>query len=582
VADSLGATTPPANLEVLELDAAQRLEDFKREHGDKFKTIAERGTFLDKDDVGQFLDRSLPGMDELMAFLEISKRVESKAYRCVVVDTAPTGHTLRLLAMPVLLRKWLGALDVLLAKHRYMKSIFSRSPQPDEIDTFLTGMLASVKKMQRLLRDPKRAVFVPVMLAEMLSIDETSMLLRELAHKKVPVSDIIVNRLYPASDCPVCSDIHARQFQELKLCLPQLSQYVVWAAPLYPEEVQGVTSLNTFWKDVVRVTAATSAPSGALADLRPLVEFAPELPSKEIQLVLFAGKGGVGKTTLACATALRLAQDLSERSVFLFSTDPAHSLSACWDRHIGSQPTSLTRRLSAMEIDAQAEFKELRNAYEKELAHFIKSLLGKVDLKFDREVMERIMDLSPPGIDEIMALTLVMDLLSAKKYDVFVLDCAPTGHLIRLLELPQLIDDWLKTFFGLFAKYGRIFRLPKIFRRMTQISAQIQQLRKLFADPSRSTIYGVSILTEMSFEETKDLVGSAKRLNISLPVIFHNLATAPSSCSLCSALVQRESKLRSKFLETFPSTAQPLVYRRGEPRGLTNLEALGQVLYQER
>ena len=72
-----------------------------------------------------------------MAFLEISAWVEKRAYDCIIVDTAPSGHTLRLLAMPQFLRKWVAMLETLLAKHRYMKWTFARSRERDELDAFL-------------------------------------------------------------------------------------------------------------------------------------------------------------------------------------------------------------------------------------------------------------------------------------------------------------------------------------------------------------------------------------------------------------------------------------------------------------
>ena len=94
------------------------------------REIAAAGTFLDDEDINQFLNLSLPGLDELMAFFEISSWVEARRYDCIVVDTAPSGHTLRLLAMPELIRRWLGMLEALLAKRRYMRRVFSRIRQP--------------------------------------------------------------------------------------------------------------------------------------------------------------------------------------------------------------------------------------------------------------------------------------------------------------------------------------------------------------------------------------------------------------------------------------------------------------------
>ena len=141
-----------------------------------------------------------------------------------------------------------------------------------------------------------------------------------------------------------------------------------------------------------------------------------------------------------------MAREMAPKEIFIFSTDPAHSLSACLDVHIGPRPTRLAAGLTAMEIDAQAEFETLKTQYSDELEKFLSSLAGNLDLTFDREVMERVMDLSPPGLDEVMALTLIMEFLANDQYHVFILDAAPTGHPIRLLETPELIDQWLKAF----------------------------------------------------------------------------------------------------------------------------------------
>jgi arsenite-transporting ATPase len=194
-------------------------------------------------------------------------------------------------------------------------------------------------------------------------------------------------------------------------------------------------------------------------------------------------------------------------------------------------------------------------------------------------VMERIMDLSPPGLDEVMALTLAMEFVAQGQYDLFILDSAPTGHLIRLLETPELIDQWLKAFFNLFLKYKRVFRLPKISERLVRISKDLKQLRSLLTDADRSAVCAVAILTEMAFEETKDLAEACKRMGVSVPMLFCNLATPASKCPLCSAIYQRESQVKKKFKETFSGKHQTLVYRRGEPRGLRRLRELGEALY---
>ncbi len=205
IRDSLAGHVPPDNLRVLELDAQQYLTKFRVQNGPMLQEIAAAGTFLDDDDINQFLSLSLPGLDELMAFLEISAWVETRQYDCIVVDTAPSGHTLRLLAMPELIRKWLSMLEALLAKRRYMRRVFGRDSSPDRLDLFVSEWQDSLQRMESLLRDPARSQFVPVTIAEPLGVHETLALSKKLLAWKMPVSDLIVNRLHVGSDCPACS-----------------------------------------------------------------------------------------------------------------------------------------------------------------------------------------------------------------------------------------------------------------------------------------------------------------------------------------------------------------------------------------
>ncbi|OHE32870.1 MAG: hypothetical protein A3J94_05545 [Syntrophus sp. RIFOXYC2_FULL_54_9] len=579
--DSFSGAEPPSNLKVLELDAQAYLKDFQQKNRKRLREIASRGTFLDEEDINRFTELSLPGMDELMAFLEISRWVKEGAYNGIIMDTAPTGHTLRLMEMPDMIRKWLDALDALLAKHRYMKKLFRGSYERDDLDHFIVGLAADVKQMEKLLKDHRQCRFVPVMLAEALSIEETLDLIRELQRLRIGVTDVVINRLYPESVCLTCRHIRARQLQELARISkePGFSKLRLWGVPMYPEEIRGMESLRSFWDGLEGLgTALKSVP--ILSPLTPLVDSPSPLPPPNMAMLVFAGKGGVGKTTLACATAMRLAHAYTGKRILLFSVDPAHSLADCLNIPLGPQPVQAAPGLWAMEMDATVDFVALKNQYRKELAQFLSQLMPNLDLTFDREVMERIMDLSPPGIDELMALAAVMDFLTPGGYDILVLDAAPTGHLIRLLELPEIIEEWLIAFFSLFLKYRKIFQLPGISQRLIRLSKDLKRLRTIMRDPSQAALYATSILTEMSFAETTDLVAACGRLKIPVPCLFLNMATPDGPDPLCHSLFQRESAVQGKFALTFPGINQPVVYRQSDPRGIENLDALGQILYK--
>ena len=576
-----GAKTPP-NLKILELDAQACLHAFQEKNRQRLMEIASRGTFLDEEDVNRFLALSLPGMDELMAFLGISRWVKEGTYDLIIMDTAPTGHTMRLMAMPDMIRKWLDALDALLAKHRYMKKLFRGSYERDDLDHFIEGLAASVKQIKKLLNNHQQCRFVPVMLAEALSIEETLDLIRELQRLRIRIVDVVINRLYPESSCLACRHIRARQLQEIARILKEqgFSKFRLWGVPMYPEEIRGMKSLRSFWEDLKEVAPATGEAPLSLPPVTPRVDSPTPVPTPDMAMLIFAGKGGVGKTTLACATALRLARAYPGKRILLFSTDPAHSLADCLNMPLGPQPVQVAPGLWAMEMDATTDFVALKNQYRKELAKFLSKLMPNLDLTFDREVMERIMDLSPPGIDELMALAAVMDFLTPEGYDLLVLDAAPTGHLIRLLELPEIVGEWLKAFFSILLKYRKIFRLPGISERLVRLSKELKRLRAILSDPSKVAIYAVSILTEMSFAETTDLVAACGRLEIPVPCLFLNMATPDGPDPLCRSLFQRESAVREKFALTFPGISRPVVYRQSDPRGIENLDALGQILYR--
>lgn len=581
--DSFSGAQPPPNLMVLELDAQEYVRDFREKNRQRLMEIACRGTFLDEEDINCFLDLSLPGMDELMAFLELTRWIKEGAYDGIIMDTAPSGHTLRLMEMPGLIRKWLEALDTLLAKHRYMKKLFHGSYEQDDLDHFIEGLAADIKQMENILMDHRQCRFVPVMLAEPLIIEETLDLLRELRHLRIGVTDVVINRLYPESPCLTCRHIRARQLQELARIFrePVFSKLRLWGVPIYPEEIRGMESLRSFWEGLKEAAPFTA--NEATLSLPPVtsgVDSPASLPAPDMAMLVFAGKGGVGKTTLACATALCLAHVYAGKRILLFSADPAHSLADCLNMPLDPEPKQAAPGLWAMEMDATADFVALKNQYRKELARFFFRLMPNLDLTFDREVMERIMDLSPPGVDELMALAAVMDFLAPEGYDMLVLDAAPTGHLLRLLELPEITEEWLKAFFSLFLKYRNIFQLPGISGRLIRLSRDLKRLRSILRDPAQTALYATSILTEMSFAETKDLVTACERLGMPVPCVFLNMATPAGTDPLCTSIFRRESAVRERFAAGLPHILQPVVYRQSDPRGIENLDALGQLLYQ--
>ena len=122
-----------------EMDSDRALERWLRPRKGALGTAARRGTYLDDADVDRLLDLSLPGVDELVALFELKRLSEMRRWDRVVVDTAPTGHTMRLLAMPDTVEQLAGLFGDMQAKHRFLVSSLGRRTSRDRVDATLEG-----------------------------------------------------------------------------------------------------------------------------------------------------------------------------------------------------------------------------------------------------------------------------------------------------------------------------------------------------------------------------------------------------------------------------------------------------------
>jgi len=296
-------------------------------------------------------------------------------------------------------------------------------------------------------------------------------------------------------------------------------------------------------------------------------------------LVIFGGKGGVGKTTAAASYALALAESDAAKRVLVFSTDPAHSLSDSFGEEVGELKRGAAGlpNLDAMEIDPAARFEELKERYRRWTDELFESLTGgsRWEVQFDREAMRELVALAPPGIDEIAALSTVSDLLDVGTYSTIVLDTAPTGHLLRFLELPEVALAWVRTFIKLLLKYKNVVRWGGVAEELVALSKSIKRVAALLADAGSCEFVGVAIPERMSLEETARLAARLAGLRVHLRrLVVNNILTseAARACDFCAARgrgqapVVEEFRQRLSGVEIFLAPQQP-----GEVRGRESL-----------
>ena len=153
--------------------------------------------------------------------------------------------------------------------------------------------------------------------------------------------------------------------------------------------------------------------------------------------ILYTGKGGVGKTSVAAATALAIAR--SGLRTIVMSTDPAHSLSDSLEAELGAQPAPVADNLWAQEVQAEAEMERHWQAVQRWLGGLLS------DRGVDRILAEELT--VPPGMDEIFSLLQLKRHHESGEFDVIVVDCAPTGETLRLLSFPEVARWWLEKVF---------------------------------------------------------------------------------------------------------------------------------------
>jgi len=235
-----------ARLFAYEMDASLALERFRAEHGKVLAEIAERGTLLDEQDINELLNLSLPGLDEVMSLFELSELDREGKYKHIVVDTAPSGHTSRLLRLPEVFDRMVKALDLMGDKHRYIVAHFARRrPVADEVDIFLRDLSQRIESVRNVLHDKEQTSFTLVTIPEAMSVRETERYLELLREQNVPVRDLIVNRVEQEhDDCEYCRARVKSQrpwIKQIKSSFRQLEQHYV---PLLPDEVRGIDDLK--------------------------------------------------------------------------------------------------------------------------------------------------------------------------------------------------------------------------------------------------------------------------------------------------------------------------------------------------
>jgi arsenite-transporting ATPase len=273
--------------------------------------LVERGSFVEGDDLGPVWDMGWPGLDELMALLEIQRILRDREADRVVVDMAPSGHTLSLFALMDFLDTLLESLDQFQQKHRTLTETLSGRYSPDEADQFIADMRHDLEQGRGLIQDRdsqgdpagNRTACWVVGIPEPMSQLESERFIAALGRLGVPLGGLVINRVQIDNGHLLASHRHVlAQFQAMAQGQP-----VLWVPAQSDEPVGGmaldalITRVNLLELDDLPAAADGEPDGGVRPWAEPISPGIEDLVTAGRRLVIVGGKGGVGKTTVAAA-----------------------------------------------------------------------------------------------------------------------------------------------------------------------------------------------------------------------------------------------------------------------------------------
>jgi arsenite-transporting ATPase len=315
-----------------------------------------------------------------------------------------------------------------------------------------------------------------------------------------------------------------------------------------------------------------------------------------VRVILYSGKGGVGKTSLSAATAIRAAA-VGHRTLVV-STDSAHSLADALDRRVGGEPVEILPRLHALEVDVNRELASHWGVIHDYLTRFM-TFRG-----VDETVAEEMAIL--PGMEELLSLLRIKAFVDGGRFDLIVIDCAPTGDTVRMLAVPEVLSFYFSRIFPIQRTVVKTVRpvaqrmtdmpIPKddVFAALKDLYDQMEGMGPLLQDPRTSSIRIVLNPERMVINESQRLYTYLNLFGFAVDAVVANRVLPEEARS---AYFDRWFEIQAGHLATARSAFDPLPFFEAplfdrEMVGTEMLDAFGRrvfgetdpaaVLYQEK
>lgn len=304
-----------------------------------------------------------------------------------------------------------------------------------------------------------------------------------------------------------------------------------------------------------------------------------------MRVILLTGKGGVGKTSHAIATALGAAAH--GHRVFLLSADPAHSIGDALGRRVGARPLELVEGVVAREV---AVLDELDRSWS-EIQRWLRELLRD---ETDEIIAEELLVF--PGLEELVALRAVREVEETGDFDVCVVDCAPTGATLRMLRFPDALRIFMENFFQLERRGARLLRplmervhasgvIPReeFFEAFERLYGDVEEVRQILLDGDRTTARLVVNPARVVVEETRRSFAYLSLYGVATDaVVINRLLPEEAACGVLARWAERERGELEEIEASFPIPKFRAPLYPHELRGIDDLRRLASDVYGDR
>lgn len=512
-----------ARLDVWQVDAEKQFRAFLNRHKENLLSILESGSIFSRADIEPLLETTMPGMAEMAALLAISDALASAKYDEILVDTAPVGHTLRLFALPQYFSTFLDVLELASSRDRLLAQRFggslkaSANPLVEEWRSMVEAVRAALLVHARIF-----LVTTP----EKFALEESRRAVRSLRSLSpgLEVSAIVLNKAVPSSPhCTTCRARHSasraardflrRQFPGKRLYISEDGGSPIMGARLLAFGDHVFARKRLAWNSGPQ---PPKTPEPRLARI--------DWPILDRPLTMVLGKGGVGKTTASAAlgfnTRLR-----GEAAVDICSVDPAPSLDDIFQADVSDEPRAVLgdSRFRASEMDALAVFRTWARGIRQMIDDATTAEVSDVhvDLWFERQLFTQLLESVPPGLDEILAVLRVLDLLQQPSGRVLI-DMAPTGHALDLLRTPERILVWTRLLLKSLAHHRTLALARDAGAKIAELGKAVRDFLDVLRNSRRTRVYAVMLPEALPDRQTERLIAELAKLRISTAAIFVN------------------------------------------------------------